>query len=276
MISRVRVRQLRTTLLLLVTVPFLIPLVWTLSYSLRPLGLGGLRQFEWFPSAPAWSNYRQVFELVPMARYLLNTILISGLSIPICLLVASWAGFALAQLPRRVRTPLVLLSLAMLLIPGPALWLPRYILFTRLGLLDTIWPLVAPAFMGVNPIFVLLLYWSFRRIPADLIDAARAEGAGILHLWRTIGLPQVRPMLVTVGMLTFVAEWNDFVEPMLFLTSPERLTVSVGLHVLQQMFKTYWPILMAGSVVAIVPVILLYLGIQRHFLHQFQPEDIGS
>jgi multiple sugar transport system permease protein len=276
MISKPRARKLGAALLLLVAVPFLVPLLWTLSYSLRPLGLGGLRHFEWFPGAPAWSNYHQVFELVPMARYLLNTLLIAGLAVPICLLVASWAGFALAQLPRRSRTPLVLLSLAMLLVPGPALWLPRYILFTRLGLLDTIWPLVAPAFMGMSPIFVLLLYWSFRRIPADLLDAARAEGAGLLHIWRTIGLPQVRPMLVTVGVLAFVAEWNDFVEPMLFLQSFEKLTASVGLHMLQQMFKTYWPILMAGSVVVIVPVILVYLGAQRHFLHHFQPEDIGT
>jgi multiple sugar transport system permease protein len=271
-----RVQQVITVLLLaLLAAPFVVPLLWTLGASLRPTGLGSLRTFEWFPAEPAWSNYLRVVELVPMARYALNTLVIAALAVPISLLTGTWAGFALAQLPSRWRAPVVVLSLAMLLVPGPALWLPRYVLFTRLGLLDTIWPLIAPAFMGLNPIFVLLFYWSFRRIPADLYDAARAEGAGLLQIWWRVGLPQVRPMLVTVGILAFVFEWNDFIDPLLFLHSSDKLTLSVGLHTLQQMTATNWPILMAGSVLVILPVVLLYLVAQRYFLHAAPPEDIG-
>ena len=244
---------------------FLLPGLWVLAASLRRPGLPPPRGVEWLPSPPAWSNYALIFELIPLGRYLANSLLIVAVAVPLTVVVASWAAFAAAQLPPRVRYALLALAVALRMVPLPALWLPRFLVLSELRLIDTFAALLAPAWMGSSPLFVLIYYWSFRRVPPALIEAARLDGLGPLAIWARVGMPLARPATVAVGVLTFVQYWSDFLSPLLYLKSESRYTLAVGLRVLQQLDATNWPLLMAGVVIMMLPVVLAFALVQRAF-----------
>ena len=153
---------------------------------------------------------------------------------------------------------MVLVCVLLMLVPVTALWLARFILFVNLGVIDTIWPLVAPAIMGSSPLFVLLYYWSFRRIPNEQFDAAHLDGASALGLWHHVAMPQARAATVTVTVLAFIFYWSDFFSPLLYLKSEERYTLPVALQIMQQMDKTNWPLLMAGATFMTAPVVVMW------------------
>lgn len=244
---------------------FVAPLYWVVSNSLRPVGLPPPRTLEWLPQPLAWSNYAAIFQIVPLGQQIGNSILVSTIGAGLTLITASWAGFAMAQMPAGVRRWLVGLAIALLMIPGTAVWLPRYVLFTSIGLIDTYLALFAPAIMGTKSLFALMFYWTFRRIPLELFESARLDGAGALTIWRRIALPAALPTALAVLLLAFTHYWSDFVDPLLFLKSEERYTLAVGLRMLQQMDITNWSLLLAAVVVMTAPVILVYLVLQ-HFI----------
>jgi multiple sugar transport system permease protein len=243
---------------------FVAPLALALAASLHPAGQA-LRAATWLPAAPAWANYRQIFDVLPLARYTANSLLVTVIAVPATIVVASWAGFAMAQLPPRERYLLLALAVALRMVPVTALWLTRFVMFTQLRLIDTIWPLVAPVWMGSSPLFVLLFYWSFRRTPPALFETARLEGMGALGIWAQIGMPLARPATMAVGVLAFVQYWSDFINPLLYLKSDAHYTLAVGLRIMQQMDITGGPLLMAAAVVMTVPVLAVFLVAQRAF-----------
>jgi multiple sugar transport system permease protein len=245
---------------------FLVPLLWVVSASLRAPGLAPPRGIEWIPDPVSLEAYQRLTELLPFGRYLLNSLLVVGVAIPVTVVVASWAGFAIAQLRDVHRRRLVALAVALLLVPVTALWLTRYLVYRQLGILDSLLALMAPALMGSSPLFVLLFYWAFRRLPAELADTARLEGAGPFTVWRRVALPLAVPTVVVVALLTFLLYWSDFLGPQLYLRSQELYTLPVGLRQLQTLDRTNWPVLMAGSVLLAVPAVLVFAVVQRWFL----------
>ena len=250
---------------LCVALLFVAPLYWVLTNSLRPVGLPPPRTLEWLPQPVAWSNYLAVFQLVPLGQQVRNSLFVSTIGALLTLVTASWAGFAMAQMPAGVRRWLVGLAIALLMIPSTAVWLPRYVLFTSLGVIDTYLALFAPAVMGTKSLYVLMFYWTFRRVPVELFESARLDGAGALTIWQRIALPAALPTALAVLLLAFTHYWSDFVDPLLFLKSEERYTLAVGLRMLQQMDITNWSLLLAAVVVMTAPVILVYLLLQ-HFI----------
>jgi multiple sugar transport system permease protein len=252
----------------LILVVFILPLIWMASASLRQPGLPPPRSIEWLPTPLAWDNYARLFDLLPIGRYALNSLIVSTLAVPLTLVTASWAGFAMAQLSARGRERMMTFSLVVLMIPVTAVWLTRYVLFAWLGLVDSYLALLAPGIMGSSPLFILLFYWAFRRIPAELYEAARLEGAGAFVIWRRVALPLAGATLVAVSLLAFILYWSDFITPLLYLKTQSLYTLPVGLRQLQEMDRTNWPLLMAGSVVMTAPVIALFLIVQRYFLQE--------
>jgi multiple sugar transport system permease protein len=154
---------------------------------------------------------------VEFARFGLNSLLVVLVAVPLTVLVSSWAGFAMARLPARSRRLLVAFSFVVQMTPVTAVWLPRFLLFEGVGLLDTRLALVVPAFAGTSPLFALLFLWSCRRIPPDLFEAAVLDGAGPLRLWATVAMPLSRPVAVAVATLAFVAYWGNFIDPLLYI-----------------------------------------------------------
>jgi multiple sugar transport system permease protein len=250
---------------LAVAAVFVVPALWVAAASLRPPGLPPPTTVEWLPSPIAWSNYARIFELIPLGRYLANSVLIAGLAVPLTVIVASWAGFAMAQLPARLRYALLTLAVVTRMIPLTAVWLTRFLVLRELALIDTLAALLAPVWMGSSPFFVLIFYWAFRRQPTALFEAARLEGMSPLRVWASIAMPLARPAIAAVSLLTFVQYWNDFMNPLLYVKTSEKFTLALGLRVLQQLDATNWPLLMAGAVVMMLPVLLMLVLVQRAF-----------
>jgi multiple sugar transport system permease protein len=248
---------------------FIIPLIWMLGASLRQPGLAPPSQIEWIPDPIVLNNYWTVVnDLLPFWQYLGNSLIVVAIAVPATVITASWAGFAMAQIAPRPRAWLMFLSFATLMVPVTALWLTRFIIYKSLGILDTLWALVIPSIMGSTPFYVLLFYWTFVRVPAELYEAARLEGAGAFRVWAWIAMPLARPAITAVAVLSFVLYWSNFIDPLLYLNNQQNYTLPVGLQSLQQMHPTAYPLLMAGAVLITVPVIIMFVSAQRHFLQE--------
>lgn len=259
-------RGLQVVVTLTLVLLFVLPLWWMIVASLRPIGLPPPTTIEWWPADPQWSNYAEIFRQVPMGRYALNSLLVVLVAVPMTLLTASLAGFGLSQLRGPWRNRLLIAAIALLMVPAPAVWLFRYQLLSWLGLLTSLWALVLPAMAAGSPLLVLLFYWTFRRNPLELYEAARVEGADAWTAWRKIAMPMARPTVAAVLVLAFALYWNDFTNPVLYLYRPSTYTLPVGLQILKQLDATNWSLLMAGAVVVTLPIVLLFLVLQPLFL----------
>jgi multiple sugar transport system permease protein len=253
-----------------VSIAFLLPLVFMLSGSLRKAGEPPPRTPELVPSPLAWENYDRAFELVDIPRYALNSLIVCAFAVPLTVLFASWAGFAMARVTPGLRRALFGLSLLALMVPATALLVPRFVLFRTLGVTDTWVPLIAPALMGTSPFYVLLFYWAFRRLPADLFDAARLEGLSPFATWRRVAMPLVGPVSVAVGVLAFVFTWSNFLDPLIYLYDERLYTLPLGLRALAELDRQNFPLLLAGSVAATAPVVLAFLYVQRFFFGSYR------
>jgi multiple sugar transport system permease protein len=255
-----------------VAVAFLLPLWFMVSGSLREPGTPPPRAPELIPRPLSTVSYDQAFDLVDLGRHTLNSLIVAALTVPLAVLVASLAGFALLLVAGRARAVIVGLSFAALMIPVTALLVPRFAMFRWLGLTDTWAPLVAPALLGLSPFYVLLFYWSFRRLPPELLEAARLEGMQPFAMWRRVAMPLVRPVTIAVALLAFIASWGNFLEPLIYVFNPDLYTLPLGLRSLETLDRTNYPVLLAGAVVATAPVVLAFVIAQRYFLH----EDRGA
>ncbi|HET8652568.1 MAG TPA: carbohydrate ABC transporter permease [Gaiellaceae bacterium] len=253
-------------------VAFLLPLWFMVSGSLREPGTPPPRAPELLPRPLSTTSYDRAFDLVDLARHTANSLVVAALTVPLAVVVASLAGFAFLLVRGRARALLVGLSFAALMVPITALLVPRFTLFRWLGLTDTWVPLVAPALLGLSPFYVLLFYWSFRRLPPELLEAARLEGMTPFAMWRRVAMPLVRPVTIAVGLLAFIASWGNFLEPLVYLFDPDLYTLPLGLRSLEALDRTNYPVLLAGAVVATAPVVLAFVVAQRYFLH----EDRGA
>ena len=251
---------------LLMSAVFLLPLIYMLTGSLRKAGLPPPRTPEFLPSPLAFDNYDRAFELVDIPRYTLNSLIVAAVAVPLTIVFASWAGFAMSRLPRRAAGVLVAVSLVVLMVPITALLVPRFVMFRTINLTDTYVPLILPSLMGTSPFYVLLFYWSFRRLPPELFEAARLEGLSPLAMWRRVAMPLVRPITVAVAVLAFVFTWSNFLDPLIYLFDQEKFTVPLGLKLLAQLDRQNYPLLLAGAVTATAPVIGAFLYVQRYFL----------
>ncbi len=257
-------------LAIFMTVLFLLPLASMFVGSLRKPGLPPPRVIEWLPNPLTWSNYSDVFHIVEMGRYLLNTLTVELMAVPLTLIVASWAGFALSQLPGKLSGRIITAALLMLLLPETALWVTRFIEFRLTNLLNTPFALTASSIFGTSPLYTLIFYWTFRRMPGEVWEAARVDGAGALRLWWSLGVPAARAAFAAVGVLSFVYYWREFREPLLYIQDIDKYTLSVGLAYLDQLDPTNLPILMAGSVIVTAPIIIIFLVAQPFFLEPLE------
>jgi ABC-type glycerol-3-phosphate transport system permease component len=248
-----------------VSILFLLPIVAMFSGSLRPQGLPPPRSVELIPADPSLGAYRTAFSIVPLARSVLNSAVVAVISAPIAVLAASWGGFALAHLGGRARRRALIFLLLVLMVPVSAVWLTRFGMFKAAGLTDTYAPLIAPAVMGGSPLFVLLFWLAFRRIPADIVSAARLEGAGAWRVWRAVAMPLVRSTTIAVGLLAFALSWASFIDPLLYLNSQELYTAPLVLRSLEQLGQTNWPVILAGAAVITVPVAVAF-AVAFHFI----------
>ena len=253
----------------LMALVFLLPLYFMLSGSLRKAGLPPPTTPELVPSPLAFDNYPRAFDKVDIPWYTLNSLYVVAVAVPLTVLVASWAGFAMTRVSRRAAGFLIAASLVALMVPVTALLVPRFVMFKYLGMINTYWPLIAPALIGTSPFYVLLFYWGFRRLPQELFEAARLEGMSPYATWRHVAMPLVRPVTIAVAVLAFAVTWGNFLDPLIFIFDERMFTVPLGLRSLAVVDRQDFPLLLAGAVVATAPILIAFLFLQRYFLQQY-------
>lgn len=246
---------------------FLLPFVWMLSSSFKQ----NLDVFtippEWIPDPFVVTNYIQVWIEgdPPMARFFANSIIVSGLGVIGDLLTSSMAGYAFARLTFAGRDKVFLLYLATTVIPSQLLLVPRFMFFQQLGLYDTLWALILPGIFTVFGTF--LMRQAFLSAPVELGEAARLDGANEWRVFWSIYLPQVRPTLAALGIISFVGSWNDYEGPLVMLSTATNYTVPIGLtRFTDAEGGLSAGFAMAGAVSSIVPVLVLFLVFQRQFV----------
>jgi multiple sugar transport system permease protein len=251
--------------LVLLSLVFMLPFLWLVSTSLK--GDAQIMKYppDLIPNPLVLKNYREGLQAAPFGLYLLNTLgiataVIAGTMVS-CSLVAY--SFAILRWPRRDLVFFLMLSTMML--PGQVTMIPLFMVFRKLGWVNTFLPLIVPAFFG-NAFFIFLLRQFFLTIPRDLIDAARIDGCSEFRLWWQIVLPLSKPALATVGLFTFLGAWNDFLGPLIYLVDQGKYTLSLGLAMFRGQYGSQFGQLMAVSTLMILPVIVLFFFTQKTFI----------
>jgi multiple sugar transport system permease protein len=251
-------------LLLVLGLVFLLPFLWALSSSLKPVGAGIKFPPEFIPSEFVWGNYPRVFEMIPFMSFFQNSLFVTGMAVLGELLSASLVAFSFARLRFPGRNALFVLVLATMMIPYPVTMVPTFLLFKNLSMVNTHLPLILPPWFG--PAFsIFLLRQFFLTINTELDEAAKVDGGSEFLIYRRIIIPLSKPALATVAIFGFMGNWNDFLGPLIYLSEARLYTLALGVNYLRS-FRGggELPIQMAASVMFVAPCILLFLIAQRY------------
>lgn len=241
-----------------------LPLWWMVAASFMPTGEASSLPPRLWPSVPTLAQYRALFERLDLARAALNSLVVATLATTLAVLVNSMAGYAFAKLAFRGRERIYRALVAALVIPGQIAMLPLFLLLKQLGLVNTYWGVVVPSLASIYGIFLVRQY--AQGMPDSLLDAARVDGASEWHIYWSLVLPWCRPILVTLGLFTFMGTWNDFLWPLVVLTDSDRYTLPVALANLVGEHVQDTELMMAGAVLTVMPVVVLFLALQRFYI----------
>lgn len=261
------------TVVMVLAALFMIPLYWMFSTALKSSQQTFAIPPTWVPAPPQWSNFARVFEEVPFGRFYLNTFFLAFVNIVGHLVSVTLVAYGFARLRLPGRNILFLVMLSTLMIPYHVTLVPRFILFSKLGMINTYWPLILPAFTG-SPFLIFLVRQYMMSIPFDLDEAAYIDGANRFDVFWRIILPLTRPALMLVIVFTFIDVWNDFLQPLIYLNDPDMFTVSLGLSFFQGARETNWNLLMAGSVLAMIPPLILFFFAQKQLIGGISVEGL--
>ncbi|MFK7603978.1 carbohydrate ABC transporter permease [Deinococcus sp. SM5_A1] len=262
------------TVLLLGALSMCAPFIWMISSSLK----APTEIFKYppalLPAEAQWQNYSRIFTLIPFGRLMLNSLFVSVAVTALQLLVCSMAAYAFARLHFKGRELLFLLYLSALMIPSQVTLIPNFILVRQLGWIDTYAALILP--FAFSSFGTFLLRQAFLTIPKELEEAARIDGASYAQVFWRIMVPLARPALGALGIFTFIAQWNNFLWPLITTTRPEMQTLTVGLAGLRGQYNTDWALLMTGSVLAILPIFVVFAIGNKSFIQGITSGGFGG
>ena len=262
-----RKRHLSTTgyyiVSILLAIVAMIPFLWMISTSLKSRGALMSIPIEWIPDEPTLDAYSAVFSRFPFLRTIGNSLFIAIVYTLITLVSASMAAFAFAKIRFRGSGVILKIYLAMMMIPTQVTMIPLFVIMNRLGLIDSYASVILPSIF--KPFAVFMLVQQMQSIPNDYLDAARVDGAGIFRVYGHIALPMCAPTLATLAVTTFMESWNDYLWPLLMLTDRNKMTLPIALSTLNGQYNTEYNVLMAGSLISMIPIIIIYLCAQKQF-----------
>ncbi|WP_280264042.1 carbohydrate ABC transporter permease [Nocardia wallacei] len=249
------------------------PILWARGAALKPQGT--VSDPNPIPSDPQWSNYGEVFGLLPLGRMLLNTAVYAGLITAGQVFFCSLAGYAFARLRFPGRELLFLAYLTTLMVPLTVTVIPQFILMRTFGWVDTPWAMIVPGLFG-SAFGTYLMRQFFRTLPAELEEAAILDGCSTWQVYWRVLLPHARPAVMVLAVLTWITVWNDFLWPLVMIQRNEIATVTLGLVRLQGQYHTQWPLLMAAAVTVLVPLLLVYAFAQKSFVRGIAQSGLGG
>ena len=250
------------------------PLFWAVSSALKlPIELNVIPPL-WLPPTPRWRNFIEVNEVLPFFRFMGNTAVITLATTIGGVITASIVAYGFSHFRFRGRHTIFILMLSTMMLPMEVTLIPTYLIFNEIRLVDTFWPLFLPAWFGGGPFAIFLFRQFFLSIPRDLSDAAKIDGCHVLRFYRSILVPLSVPVMITLSILFFQQSWNELMRPLIYLTSMTNYTVSVGLMFLRtqilanvaQRGEPTEHLLMAGSVISMMPSLILFFILQRYFI----------
>ncbi|MBS4205194.1 carbohydrate ABC transporter permease [Lederbergia citrea] len=264
--NRKRVLQIFvTTILILGSLLILSPVWWMISTSLKDMKEVMTYPPTLIPKEFHWGNYQRVLNAAPFYGYAANTLIITTIVVIGNVLSNTFIAYGFSKIRFKGRNTLFAIVLATMMIPGFVMLIPQYIIFSKLGWLNTWLPLTVPAFFG-SAFFIFLLRQFFLTIPNELIEAAKIDGANHFYIWSRLMIPLTKPVIATVAIFSFNGAWNDFLGPLLYINDQALYTLQLGLQVFKGQSNTQWNLLMGGSLMVLLPVIILFFLFQRYFI----------
>ncbi|MHB0856426.1 MAG: carbohydrate ABC transporter permease [Anaerolineae bacterium] len=251
----------------LAAVAFLLPLLWMISTSLKPRTQIFVYPLIWIPNPFVWENYAKALNN-PSFKYLLflkNSLYYTATSVLGIVISCSLVAYAFARLRWWGRDIWFIITLSTMMIPYPVTLIPMYLLFSKIGWVNTFLPLIVPNFLG-TAFFIFLMRQFFMTVPMELSYAAKVDGASEFGIYSRIILPLAKPALATVALFTFLYCWNDFLGPLVYLTDGKKYTLAVGLAAFRGQYRTQWDLMMAASTVVTLPVVILFFFAQKQFI----------
>jgi ABC-type glycerol-3-phosphate transport system permease component len=243
----------------------MIPVFWMVSSALKPNSKIFVYPPQWIPNPIQWDNFVKAMTMLPFATYFKNTMIIEVGVIAGTLLSCSIVAYGFARLDAPGRNFWFIVLLSTMMLPGVVTMIPVFLIFRQLGWVNTFLPLIVPAWFG-SPFFIFLLRQFFMTIPRDFEDAARIDGANTWQLLTRILLPLSKPALATVAIFTFMGVWNDFMGPLIYLNKPETYTLALGINFFKGQYTSDWNMLMAASLVMMLPLVILFFAAQKAFI----------
>ncbi len=242
-----------------------VPFIWMLSTSLKAAGKTFVFPPQWIPDPVVWQNYPDMWNALPFNSFFLNSVKISTLNTIGQLLTCSMGAFVFSVLKFRGRDALFLGLIATLMVPYQVTLIPTFILFSKIGWVGTHLPLWVPAFWG-GAFGTFLLRQFYMTIPLDLAESARMDGANIYQIFRYIYVPMSKPAMAALGIFTFMWSWNDLLNPLIYVAKLDQLTLTIGLSFFQNQYGGKWTLMMAGAVVSILPILIVFFFAQKYFI----------
>ncbi|WP_369829740.1 carbohydrate ABC transporter permease [Mycobacterium sp. E2479] len=251
----------------------LFPIAWAVSGSLKTEG--EVSEPTLLPTHPRWSNYSEVFELMPFGRMFFNTVLYAGCVTAGHVFFCSLAGYAFARLDFRGRDALFVVYLGTLMVPLTVTVIPQFLVMRTLGWVDTPWAMIVPGLFG-SAFGTYLMRQFFRTLPTDLEEAAILDGCSPWQVYWRILLPHARPAVMVLAVLTWVNVWNDFLWPLLMIQRDSLATLTLGLVRMKGEYVARWPVLMATSMLIMLPLVIIYAIAQRSFVRGIAVTGMGG
>lgn len=262
--SAVLRRVLLYIVLILIAVIMVVPFLWMLSTSLKTQYDAVKIPPVWIPDPPQWENYVKLFTEQPMFQFMLNTIKIVFFVVLGQLFFSSLAAYSFARISFKGRNVVFFFYIATLMVPGQVTMIPTYLMFAKAGLTDNHLALILPAFFSAFGVFLLRQF--FMSLPRELEEAAEIDGCNPFMTYWRIMLPLVVPAMLTLGVFTLMNTWNDYMGPLIYLSSPEKYTMTLGIAYFKGVYTTQWNLVMAGSIVSVAPILIAYLCAQKYFI----------
>lgn len=251
-------------LLVVVVLGMLVPYVWMLSSSLKLNKDVFAFPMQWIPDQPRWENYADIWTKIPLGTFIYNTAKLSVIVTVLQLLTSSFAAYAFSKLHFKGKNILFLGYIATIAIPWQAYMVPQFIMMRSMGLNNT--HLAIILLQAFSAFGVFLMRQFYQGIPDELCEAARIDGLSEYGIWSRIMLPLSKPALSTLTIFTFVSTWNDFLGPMIYLTKTELKTIQIGLRMFISQYSAEYGLIMAASVISIIPVLFVFLALQKYFV----------
>lgn len=255
---------------------FSIPLLWTVSTALKSSEEYAKEPGRLIPAHPDFSNFVKAWTALPFPTFVLNTILITVICTLAQVIVGSLVAYGFSRFTFKGRNVLFVVMLATMMLPSQVTQIPVFLAWRKLHAIDTFWPLIAPAFFGGGAFNIFLLRQFFLTIPRELDEAAMLDGASYLRIWWKILIPLSGPAMASVALFSFIGHWDSFEAPLIYLNSPEKYTVSIGLRMFQDSFGTNFEQVMAASLVHILPTVVLFFVCQKYFLKGISLSGMGG